>query len=93
MDDGHDETQIENDTDHNNFEASLTRAALAKKGSPFLTHEQAANYLCISSRKLMTLRSQGKGPRVRRHSRYIRYHIDDLETWSKASGTKEVRHD
>jgi hypothetical protein len=75
------------DTYHDDFIASVTRAELAKKASPFLTQEQAANYLCLSSRKLMSLRTQGLGPRVRRHSRFIRYHIDDLEAWSKGETT------
>ena len=62
------------------------RAARAKKGSPFLSTEQAAFYLGLSARKMQAMRSQGKGPPFRRHSRYIRYHIDDLDSWSAASG-------
>jgi hypothetical protein len=61
----------------------IARAARAKKGSPFLSTEQAAFYLGLSARKLQAMRGEGTGPSVRRHSRYVRYHIDDLEAWSK----------
>lgn len=61
----------------------ITRAGRAKKGTPFLNNEQAAHYLDLSPRKLQQLRADGTGPRVRRHSRYVRYHIDDLDSWSK----------
>ena len=64
-------------------EDAIARAAKAKKGSPFLNTEQAAFYLGLSPRRLQELRSAGEGPRYRRHSRYIRYHIDDLELWSQ----------
>jgi len=63
----------------------VERAARAKKGSPFLSTEQAAFYLGLSSRKLQAMRRDGTGPRFRRHSRYIRYHIDDLDSWSGRS--------
>jgi hypothetical protein len=61
----------------------VARAERAKKGSPFLSTEQAAFYLGLSARKLQAMRGAGKGPRFRRHSRYVRYHIDDLDAWSK----------
>jgi hypothetical protein len=60
----------------------ISRAARAKKGSPFLSTEQAAFYLGLSPRKLQAMRASGAGPRFRRHSRFVRYHIDDLECWS-----------
>ena len=60
----------------------IERAAKAKKGSPFLSTEQAAFYLGLSARKLQAMRAGGSGPRFRRHSRYVRYHIDDLDAWS-----------
>ena len=59
------------------------RAARAAKGSPFLSPEQAAHYLGVSTRTLQQHRSCGSGPRFRRHCRHIRYHIDDLDGWSK----------
>lgn len=61
----------------------IGRAARAKKGSPFLSTEQAAFYLGLSARKLQAMRAAGTGPRFRRHSRYVRYHIDDLDIWSR----------
>ncbi len=64
----------------------IARAARAKKGSPFLSTEQAAFYLGLSARKLQVMRATGEGPAFRRHSRYVRYHIDDLDAWSRQSG-------
>jgi hypothetical protein len=70
---------------------AISRAGLAKKGSPFLNTEQAAFYLGICPRRLQALRGRGDGPRFRRHSRYVRYHIDDLDDWSQGT-TKEPHH-
>lgn len=69
------------------MEDEVARAARAKKGSPFLSTEQAAFYLGLSARKMQSMRGAGMGPRFRRHSRYVRYHIDDLDSWSRSSGT------
>ena len=60
------------------------RAARARRGSPFLSPDQAAFYLSLSPRTLQEYRSAGTGPRFRRHSRHIRYHIDDLDAWSRS---------
>ena len=65
------------------MENEVDRAARAKKGSPFLCTEQAAFYLGLSPRKLQDMRATGEGPRFRRHCRYVRYHIDDLDGWSE----------
>ena len=62
------------------------RAARARSGSPFLSPDQAAFYLGLSPRTLQEYRSAGTGPRYRRHSRHIRYHIDDLDSWSLGIG-------
>lgn len=62
------------------------RAARARSGSPFLSPDQAAFYLSLSPRTLQDYRSAGTGPRFRRHSRHIRYHIDDLDSWSQRVG-------
>lgn len=67
------------------MEDDIARAARAKKGSPFLSTEQAGFYLGLSARKLQAMRAAGTGPSFRRHSRYVRYHIDDLDSWSKGS--------
>ena len=69
----------------------IDRAARAKKGSPFLSTEQAAFYLGLSARKLEQMRAAGTGPSFRRHSRYVRYHIEDLDSWSRDSGRKRLR--
>jgi hypothetical protein len=69
----------------------IARAARAKKGSPFLSTEQAAFYLGLSARKLQQMRAERTGPGFRRHSRYVRYHIDDLDHWSKGDGGQERR--
>ena len=65
------------------MEDEIARAARARKGCPFLSTEQAAFYLGLSARKLQAMRGAGTGPSFRRHSRYVRYHIDDLDAWSK----------
>lgn len=52
--------------------------------SPFLTPVQAADFVKLSWRTLERMRQNGEGPAFRRHGRYIRYHIDDLEAWSKS---------
>lgn len=69
------------------------RAARAKKGSPFLNTEQAGHYLDLSPRKLQKLRAAGEGPRVRRHSKHLRYHIDDLDAWSVGQAQQGDGHE
>jgi hypothetical protein len=69
------------------MDEEIARAARAKKGSPFLNTEQAAFYLGLSARKMQAMRGACTGPPFRRHSRYVRYHIDDLDVWSRASGS------
>ena len=61
----------------------IARANRAKRGSPFLNTDQAAAYLKMSSRLLKRLRVKGIGPTFRRHSRFVQYHIDDLNAWSR----------
>lgn len=61
----------------------ILRAAKAKKGSPFLNTAQAAFYIGLSQRTLEKMRTAGGGPRYRKHGRYVRYHIDDLDGWSE----------
>jgi hypothetical protein len=68
----------------------IARANRAKRGSPFLNTDQAAAYLKMSSRLLKRLRRDGKGPVFRRHSRYIQYHIDDLDAWSDEHSAREL---
>ena len=69
----------------------IDRANSARRGSPFLNTEQAAAYLALSPRQLKRLRMRGLGPVFRRHSRYVQYHIDDLDTWSRAHAARGIR--
>jgi hypothetical protein len=68
----------------------IDRAQRAKRGSPFLNTDQAAAYLKISSRLLKRLRVRGEGPVFRRHSRFVQYHIDDLDLWSREHSAREI---
>jgi excisionase family DNA binding protein len=60
----------------------FVRAALARKGTPFLCTAQAAYYVGLSHRTLEKFRISGRGPAYRKHGRYVRYHITDLDAWS-----------
>ena len=62
------------------------RAERAKKASPFLNTAQAAWYLGLHPETLATFRRRRQGPRARRHGRFVRYHIDDLDLWSLTNG-------
>jgi len=64
----------------------------ARKGSPFLTTDQAAFYLGLASCTLQKMRVTGGGPKYRKHGRYVRYHIDDLDTWSVARVKEATSH-
>ena len=75
-------------TDH------ASRAAEARKGSPFLSTREAAFYLGLSFRTLEKMRLTGNGPRFRKHGRFVRYHIADLDAWSEGrrhSSTSDER--
>ena len=52
-------------------DSGATRAARAKKGSPFLNTAQAAFYVGLSQRTLEKMRLTGGGPRFRKHGRYV----------------------
>lgn len=69
----------------------IHHAADAKKGSPFLTTDQAAHYLGLSRQALEKMRRQGRGPRYRKHGRYVRYHIADLDGWSEQNSRNRTR--
>lgn len=62
---------------------AILRAAEAKQGSPFLNTAQAAYYVGLSARTLEKMRTEKRGPQWRMHGRYVRYHIDDLDIWSR----------
>ncbi|MGQ2929817.1 MAG: helix-turn-helix transcriptional regulator [Sphingopyxis sp.] len=65
-----------------NDDNAAARAAKARSGMPFLNPEQTAFYLGLTTRTLQEYRSNGTGPRYRRHGRFIRYHIDDIDAWA-----------
>ena len=69
-----------------------TRAAKAKTSSPFLNTAQAAFYIGLSKRTLEKMRVTGGGPKYRKHGRYVRYHIDDLNAWSEARSKTSTSH-
>jgi len=71
---------------------AIERANRAKRGSPFLNTDQAAAYLKMSGRLLKRLRVRGDGPEFRRHSRFVEYHIDDLDAWSAARKSRGGSH-
>ena len=71
----------------------IQRAHRAKRGSPFLNTDQAAAYLKLSSRQLKRLRKAGTGPVFRRHCRFVQYHIDDLDAWSRARSGPAINRD
>ncbi|WBO24295.1 helix-turn-helix domain-containing protein [Sphingomonas abietis] len=70
----------------NRDDDAVARAERAREGSPFLSNAEAAHYIGLHWRTLETMRGKGHGPRFRRHGRFIRYHIDDLDNWSRDSG-------
>ena len=74
-------------------ETEVARAAQARRGSPFLNTDQAAAYLKLSGRLLKRLRVTGRGPVFRRHSRFVQYHIDDLDRWSAERAATAIARD
>jgi predicted DNA-binding transcriptional regulator AlpA len=64
----------------------------ANRPTPFLNTPQAAFYLGLSCRTLEHMRVDGTGPTWRRHGRFVRYHIDDLESWSMRDTIKQPLH-
>ncbi len=59
------------------------RANNGKTESPFLNTRQAGDYVKLSPRTLEKKRVTGDGPRFRKHGRYVFYHIDALDAWSR----------
>ncbi len=49
---------------------------------PFLTTKKAARFLVLKTNTLEKMRVYGGGPIYRKHGRYVRYHINDLNAWS-----------
>jgi excisionase family DNA binding protein len=71
------------------MEATMNDRPAIGAARPFLNTRQAANYLGFTARHLERMRSQGTSPVYRRHGRYVVYHIDDLDAWSRARSSEE----
>lgn len=69
------------------------RARVARETCPFLTAKQTAFHLGLAPNTLRDMRVRGTGPLCRKHGRTWRYHIDDIEAWSKARAKGEQRAD
>lgn len=65
-------------------EDEVHKASIARQGSPFLNTALAARYLGLSPRTLEKMRTLGYGPKYRKHGRYVRYLISELDEWSGA---------
>lgn len=52
--------------------------------SPFLTTEQAAEYLGLAPKTLEKNRVVGGGPPFRKHGRRVLYRREDLDAWSES---------
>lgn len=50
--------------------------------SPYLTANEAANYLRLEERTLNNMRWRGEGPHWRKHGGKVIYHRNDLDGWS-----------
>lgn len=70
----------------------VERVLNAKKVSPFLSPKQAAFYVGLAADTLQKMRIRGDGPKFRKHGRFVRYHLDDLDAWS-AGRTKTSTSD
>ena len=69
---------------------NCARAEQARKESPFLATAEAATYVGLSRRTLEKMRTAGNGPIYRKHGRYVRYHIADLDAWSATRRTSST---
>lgn len=67
----------------------IARAARARHANPFLNTRQAGHYLGLTARHLERMRAAGTGPNFRRHGRFVFYHIDALDAWSRASTERD----
>lgn len=52
--------------------------------SPYLTTDEAADYLRLKRRTLDNMRWTGGGPKYHKHGGRVLYHRDELTRWSKA---------
>jgi hypothetical protein len=50
--------------------------------SPYLTSQEAADYLRLDVKTLNNMRWRGEGPNYRKHGGKVVYHLSDLNYWS-----------
>ena len=62
----------------------MTKSDDKEPDNPFLNTVEAAAWLRLTKNTLEKMRVNGRGPVYRKHGRYVRYHIDDLDAWSKS---------
>ena len=65
--------------------SAAERARRAREHCPFLTTKQAAFHLGLAGDTLKKMRRERRGPPCRKHGTVWRYHIDDIEAWSRAN--------
>ncbi len=53
--------------------------------TPFLSAQEAADYLRLRKRTLDNMRWKGTGSASRKHGFRIFYHAEELQRWSEAS--------
>ena len=58
--------------------------------TPFLDTQDSAHYLGISKASLERMRSEGSGPRFRKHGRRVLYLKADLDAWSESHAVGSV---
>lgn len=56
----------------------------AKRGCPYLTTVQAAEFLNLSPRTLEKMRITGEGPPYHKHGNRVFYTLPELIAWSNA---------
>jgi hypothetical protein len=61
-----------------------------KPDTPFLSVEEAAQWLRLKKRTLDNMRWMGTGPKFRKHGGRIYYHVDELKEWSLNSRRKST---
>ena len=59
--------------------------------SPFLTSQEAADYLRLDVKTLNNMRWRGEGPNYRKHGGKVVYHMTDLEYWSTERDANDHR--
>lgn len=60
----------------------MSNKQVSEKKSPYLTAEEAAEFLRVQSRTLRNWRWKGGGPAYRKHGGRVVYHVQELERFS-----------